>query len=82
MINLFRKLILWCAYKRYKRLDTPRTFEKMEIFGVLEDYKYFMSDCEYYLLGKDNIKTLSDTISIPKPSKKLEDFKNKFGKFF
>lgn len=78
MINLFRKLILWCAYKRYKRLDTPRTFEKMEASGVLEDYKNFMNECEMFLFS--GVEMYS--ISLPKPSKALEDFKNKFNKFF
>lgn len=77
-------------YEEYKKLDTPRNFEKMRKNCVLDDYLKFMSDCEDFLsndgividefnLEKEEIK---GNIELPKPSPALEKFKNKFNKFF
>lgn len=77
-------------YEEYKKLDTPRNFEKMRKNCVLEDYLKFMNDCENFLLNdgilidefnleKEEVK---GNIELPKPSSALEAFKNKFNKFF
>lgn len=76
-------------YEEYKKLDTPRNFEKMKKDCVLDDYLKFMSDCESFLQNDgiilndlSVINELKGSIELPKPSEALEKFKNKFNKFF
>lgn len=77
-------------YEEYKKLDTPRNFEKMRQNCVLDDYLKFMNDCENFLLNDGiiiedfNIEKaeVKGNIELPKPSSALEAFKNKFNKFF
>lgn len=77
-------------YEAYKKLDTPRNFEKMKKDCVLDDYLKFMNDCENFLLNDEIViedfnieKTeVKGNIELPKPSSALEAFKNKFNKFF
>lgn len=77
-------------YDEYKKLDTPRNFEKMRKNCVLDDYLKFMNDCENFLLNDGIIiedfnlekAEVKGNIELPKPSSALEAFKNKFNKFF
>lgn len=76
-------------YEEYKEFDTPRWRDKMELNHIVDDYNKFMDDAEAVLfLNEEAVMPVAtmeeekEEIVIPKPSKKLEDFKNKFGKFF
>lgn len=72
-------------YEEYKKLDTPRNFERMKNECVLDDYLKFMLDAEKVLCDApcvQEVNTLSNELELPKPSKALEEFKNKFNKFF
>lgn len=79
-------------YEEYKKLDTPRGFEKMKDEYVLDDYLMFMDNAEKVLFPEEKEKTVlkaaaleeteKEEIVIPKPSDALEKFKNRFNKFF
>jgi hypothetical protein len=79
-------------YEEYKKLDTPRGFEKMKDEYVLDDYLMFMDNAEKVLFPEEQKETVlkvaaleeveEEEIVIPKPSSALEAFKNKFKKFF
>lgn len=79
-------------YEEYKKLDTPRGFEKMKDEYVLDDYLMFMDNAEKVLFPEEKEKTVlkaaaleeveEEEIVIPKPSDALEKFKNRFNKFF
>ena len=75
-------------YEAYKKLDTPRNFEKMKRECVLDDYLKFMEDCENFFENNDLVVEdiseykIETRIELPKPSSALEAFKNKFNKFF
>ena len=79
-------------YEEYKKLDTPRGFEKMKDEYVLDDYLKFMDNAEKVLFHEEQKETVlkvaaleevkEEEIVIPKPSSALEAFKNKFKKFF
>lgn len=73
-------------YKEYSVLDTPLNFEKMEKEGILTEYKTMMSELEVIIeaLNADSQSTRARyvDINLPKPSKNLIDFKNKFSKLF
>lgn len=75
---MIKRFLAYLKYWSYSKFDTPRAFEKLEASGVLEDYKNFMNECEAFLFSEVEMYS----ISLPKPSKALEDFKNKFNKFF
>lgn len=69
------------TYKEYKFFADSRGMKLLEEQGLVDEYNSFMSECEAVLFS--NVKTLvAATIELPKPSKALEDFKNKFNKFF
>lgn len=69
----------------YKILDTPLSFELMEERGILVEYKSFM---KYLYKVVDSIEQsalsgrVTFALDIPKPSKLLSDFKDRFNKFF
>lgn len=79
-------------YEEYKKLDTPRGFEKMKDEYVLDDYNEFMDNAEKVLFPEDKEESVlkaaaleeveEEEIVIPKPSSSLEAFKNKFKRFF
>lgn len=79
-------------YEEYKKLDTPRGFEKMKDEYVLDDYLMFMDNAEKVLFPEEKEETVlkvaaleeveKEEIVIPKPSDALEKFKNRFNKFF
>ena len=75
-------------YEAYKKLDTPRNFEKMKKECVLDDYLKFMEDCENFFendaLVVEDVSEykIEARIELPKPSSALEAFKNRFNKFF
>lgn len=78
-------------YEEYKKLDTPRGFEKMKDEYVLDDYNEFMDNAEKVLFPEDKEESVlkaaaleeveEEEIVIPKPSSSLEAFKNKFKRF-
>lgn len=73
-------------YKEYVVLDTPLNFEKMEEQGILVEYKTMMNELESIIetLTANIVSKVSgfSAVVIPKPSKNLIDFKNKFNKLF
>lgn len=73
-------------YKEYVVLDTPLNFEKMETQGILVEYKTMMNELETIIdtLSTSTVSKVSgySGIVLPKPSKNLIDFKNKFNKLF
>ena len=67
-------------YKEYKFFADARGMKLLSERGLVDEYNEYMSQLEDILFGE---KTYSvKDIVIPKPSKKLEAFKNKFNKFF
>ena len=79
-------------YEEYKKLDTPRGKDKMDVAHVLDDYNVFMDNAEKVLFPEEQTEEVlkvaaleevgEEEIVIPKPSSSLEAFKNKFKKFF
>lgn len=73
-------------YKEYIILDTPLNFEKMEEQGILVEYKTMMSELESIIetltIDLYSQKIRISEVILPKPSKNLIDFKNKFNKLF
>lgn len=73
-------------YREYSVLDTPLNFEKMETQGILAEYKTMMNELETIIdtLTTTSVSKVSgySSIVLPKPSKNLIDFKNKFNKLF
>lgn len=63
-------------YKEYKYFADVRGQKLLAERGLLDEYNAFMNECEETLFG-DNRELV-----LPKPSKELEAFKNKFKKFF
>lgn len=77
-------LDLMKEYKEYKKLDTPRGYDKMEESHVVDDYNLFMDEAEKILFSDKTIKMAKTTseIVIPEPSDALKKFKDRFNKFF
>lgn len=69
-------------YKEYVVLDTTLNFEKMETQGILVEYKTMMNELESIIDTLSTNVTVFSNIALPKPSKNLIDFKNKFNKLF
>lgn len=68
-------------YKEYKFFADARGMKLLSEKGLVDEYNEYMSQLEDILF--DEIETYSaKEIVLPKPSKKLEAFKNKFNKFF
>lgn len=63
-------------YKEYRYFADVRGQKLLAERGLLDEYNAFMNECEEVLF--------EDTreLVLPKPSKELEAFKNKFKKFF
>lgn len=71
----------------YSVLDTPLTFEDMEAQGILVEYKAMMKELKEIIITLSESQASSEisgyaSIVLPKPSKNLIDFKNKFSKLF
>lgn len=71
-------------YKEYKYLADSRGMKLLGEQGLLDEYNEFMSDCERVLFAQedDKVMTYDVKIVLPKPSQALENFKNRFNKFF
>lgn len=69
-------------YKEYAVLDTPLNFEKMVKQGILAEYKTMMNELESIIDTLSTDLSVFSNIVLPKPSKNLIDFKNKFNKLF
>ena len=63
-------------YKEYRKFADARGMKLLGESGLLDDYNEYMSSLEDILFGESAFR------SIPKPSEKLEAFKNKFNKYF
>lgn len=63
-------------YKEYRRFADARGMKLLGESGLLDDYNEYMSSLEDILFCENAFR------SIPKPSEKLEAFKNKFNKYF
>lgn len=63
-------------YKEYKYFADSRGQKMLADGGLLDEYNSFMTECEEVLF--------EDTreLVLPKPSKELEAFKNRFKKLF
>ena len=69
-------------YKQYKFFADNRGEKLLAEQGLLDEYNTFMTECEEILFADDEVSTFVVRIELPKPSKQLEAFKNKFNKFF
>lgn len=67
-------------YREYKFFADDRGKKLLAEAGLLDEYNEFMTECEKILFSDGII--YSPKIELPKPSSKLEEFKNKFNKFF
>lgn len=67
-------------YKEYKFFADARGMKLLADKGLVDEYNEFMSECEEVLFTEAVRYALK--IELPKPSSKLEAFKNKFNKFF
>lgn len=66
-------------YKEYRTLADSRGLKMLSDAGLVDEYNDYMNRCEAILFN--NVSSYS-AIELPKPSEKLEAFKNKFNKFF
>ena len=66
------------TYKEYKFFADARGMKMLSDIGLVDEYNEFMSECESILFSGERILK----IELPKPSAKLEAFKNRFNKFF
>ena len=66
----------------YKYLADTRGQKLLAEQGLLDEYNSFMSECEEIIFADEKVSTFVVKIELPKPSAKLEAFKNKFNKFF
>ena len=69
-------------YQEYKYLADTRGQKLLAEQGLLDEYNSFMSECEEIIFADEKVSTFVVKIELPKPSAKLEAFKNKFNKFF
>ena len=69
-------------YQEYKYLADTRGQKLLAEQGLLDEYNSFMSECEEIIFVDEKVSTFVVKIELPKPSAKLEAFKNKFNKFF
>ena len=69
-------------YQEYKYLADTRGQKLLAEQGLLDEYNSFMSECEEIIFADEKVSTFAVKIELPKPSAKLEAFKNKFNKFF
>ena len=63
-------------YKEYRKFADARGMKLLGESGLLDDYNEYMNSLEDILFNENAVR------SIPKPSEKLEAFKNKFNKYF
>lgn len=63
-------------YKEYRKFADARGMKLLGESGLLDDYNEYMNSLEDILFNENAFR------SIPKPSEKLEAFKNKFNKYF
>ncbi len=68
------------SYREYKFFADARGAKLLADKGLLDEYNEYMSECEAILFA--DATGFSVKIELPKPSAKLEAFKNKFNKFF
>lgn len=69
-------------YKEYKFFADARGMKLLAEKGLVDEYNEFMSEAEEVLFCDEAVANYSVKIVLPKPSSKLEAFKNKFNKFF
>lgn len=70
------------VYKEYKFFADARGMKLLAEKGLVDEYNEFMTKCEEILFCDEAAANYSIKIVLPKPSSKLEAFKNKFNKFF
>lgn len=68
------------TYKEYRTFADARGMKMLSEAGLVDEYNEYMSECESILFA--DATGFSVKIELPKPSAKLEAFKNKFNKFF
>ena len=66
-------------YKEYRTFADARGMKMLSEAGLVDEYNEYMTACETVLFGG---AVGYSAIELPKPSDKLEAFKNKFNKFF
>ena len=66
-------------YKEYKFFADTRGMKLLADKGLVDEYNHYMTECEIILFAEHSEYTVKE---LPKPSSKLEAFKNKFNKFF
>lgn len=69
-------------YQEYKYLADTRGQKLLAEQGLLDEYNFFMSECEEIIFTDEKVSTFAVRIELPKPSPALEKFKNRFNKFF
>lgn len=69
-------------YVEYKFFADDRGRKILADAGLLDEYNIFMSQCEEIIFADEKVLLSEFKIELPKPSKALEAFKNKFNKFF
>lgn len=70
--------VLEKEYKEYRTFADARGMKMLSDAGLIDEYNEYMSACENILFSDISVYT----VELPKPSSKLEAFKNKFNKFF
>ena len=70
------------VYKEYKFFADARGMKLLAEKGLVDEYNEFMTKCEEVLFYNEYTVGYNFKIELPKPSGKLEAFKNKFNKFF
>lgn len=68
-------------YKEYRTFSDARGMKMLSEVGLVDEYNTFMTECENILFS-GIVGYSTSGIELPKPSEKLEAFKNKFNKFF
>lgn len=68
------------SYREYKFFADARGAKLLADKGLLDEYNEYMTECEAILFA--DVTGFSVKIELPKPSAKLEAFKNRFNKFF
>ena len=66
-------------YKEYKFFADTRGMKLLADKGLVDEYNHYMTECETILFAEHSEYAVRE---LPKPSSKLEAFKNKFNKFF
>lgn len=69
-------------YQEYRTFADARGMKLLSEAGLVDEYNSFMTKAEEILFSNEYAVGYTLKIELPKPSGKLEAFKNKFNKFF